>query len=70
MGVTGLLGIVLPLNTVAENNALFIPAVALLVITGLVMSARLQLNAHTPREVWFGALTGFLIGFVGMIVLF
>jgi hypothetical protein len=70
MGITGLLGVVLPLNTMAENNVLFIPVVVLLVITGLVMSARLQLNAHTTREVWFGALTGFIIGFGGMIVLF
>lgn len=70
IGIAGLLGIVLPLNSVAENNALVIPIVALLVITGLVMSARLQLNAHTTREVWLGALTGFIIGFGGMIVLF
>ncbi len=68
IGVTGISGIILPLNSVAENNTLFIPTVVLLVITGLVMSARLQLNAHTTREVWIGALTGFTIGFVGMIV--
>lgn len=70
IGVTGILGIILPLNKVAENRTLFIPTVVLLVITGLVMSARLQLNSHTTREVWIGALTGFSIGSIGMIVLF
>lgn len=70
LGVTGILGILLPLNKVAENNALFLPTLALIVIAGVVMSARLQLNAHTPREVLVGALTGFAIGFFGMLILF
>lgn len=70
IGITGILGILLPLNNMAENNVLFIPVVVTFVVTGLVMSSRLQLNAHTTREVWLGALTGFVIGLVGMIVLF
>jgi membrane-associated phospholipid phosphatase len=70
MGILGVLGIVLPLNKVAENNALFIPTIILVVLAGLVMSARLQLNAHSPREVMLGGITGFAIGFFGMIVLF
>lgn len=70
LGVTGILGILLPLNKVAENNALFIPTLVLIVIAGVVMSARLQLNSHTPREVLIGAVTGFAVGFFGMIILF
>lgn len=70
IGIMGLLGIIIPLNKVAENNSLFLPTIALLIIAGLVMSARLQLNSHTPREVFVGALTGFSIGFFGMIILF
>jgi hypothetical protein len=70
IGVAGILGIIIPLNRIAENNSLFIPTVLILIVAGLVMSSRLQLNAHTSREVWIGALIGFLIGFVGMIVLF
>jgi membrane-associated phospholipid phosphatase len=34
------------------------------------MSARLQLNAHTPREILVGGVSGFIIGFVSMIVMF
>jgi membrane-associated phospholipid phosphatase len=70
MGLMGVLGILLPLNKIAENNSLVIPSIVILLIAGVVMSARLQLNAHTPREVLVGTATGFSIGFFGMILLF
>ena len=70
LGMAGLLGIIIPLNKVAEDNSLLLPTVALIGITGIVMSARLQLNSHTAKEVWVGALTGFSIGFLGMTILF
>lgn len=70
IGIMGVLGIVLPLNNMVESNTLFIPTIVIIIISGLVMSARLQLNSHTTREVWVGALTGFLIGFFGMTFLF
>ena len=70
MGIMGMLGILLPLNKVAENNSLLLPTIGVLVIAGVVMSARLQLNAHTPREVLTGTIVGFSIGFFGMIILF
>lgn len=66
----GVLGILLPLTKVAENGSLFVPFLVALVVTGLALSARLQLNAHTPRQVLVGSLIGFAIGFTGMIVLF
>jgi len=34
------------------------------------MSARLYLNAHTLNEVLTGALTGFMVGFAGMLIMF
>jgi hypothetical protein len=70
IGIMGILGIIIPLNRLAENNALFIPTLAIIVIAGLVMSARLQLNSHSSREVWWGALTGFSLGFLGMMIFF
>jgi membrane-associated phospholipid phosphatase len=70
IGVAGLLGILLPLNKAAENNSLIVPTIVALVIAGLVMSSRLQLNSHTPREVMLGSMIGFSTGFFGMIVLF
>ncbi len=64
----GLVGIILPLN--AANSTLLLPTAVLIVIAGAVMSARLKLNAHTPREVMVGGLAGFAIGIVGMNILF
>ena len=48
MSIWGFIGIILPLNKVSEDGALFYPTLALIVLAGLVMTARLQLNAHTP----------------------
>jgi hypothetical protein len=66
----GLVGILLPLNKAIENGALLWPTAIVLFITGMIMSARLYLNAHSPFEVYSGAVSGFLIGFAGILVLF
>ncbi|MBX2946160.1 MAG: hypothetical protein KF725_10025 [Cyclobacteriaceae bacterium] len=70
VGVWGVIGILLPLNKVIDDNAIFSATLVALVVAGVVMSARLQLNAHTPREVLVGSVVGFSIGFFGMIILF
>lgn len=66
----GVAGIILPLNKAVENGTLVWPTAFLLVLGGLVMSSRLYLNAHTPREVLIGAILGFAVGFFGMLLLF
>lgn len=66
----GMIGILLPLNKAVENNALLWPTAVILVIAGLIMSARLYLNAHTFNEVFMGGLVGFLIGFFGMLIMY
>jgi len=68
LGWAGLVGIVLPLNSAIHGS--LVPTAVLIVIAGLVMSARLKLNAHTPREVMIGGLAGFSIGIAGMSILF
>ena len=70
LAACGMLGILLPLNRVAENGSLLLPTLIALILTGMVMSARLQLNAHTPREVWVGAVTGLGVACIGMLLLF
>lgn len=70
VGIWGVIGILLPLNKVIDDYAIFVVTLVALVLAGLVMSARLQLNAHTPREVLVGAVAGFSIGFFGMLLLF
>ena len=70
MSIWAFIGIILPLNKLSEDGALFYPTIALIVIAGLVMTARLQLNAHTPREIMVGGMLGFAISFAAMVVLF
>ncbi len=67
--IWGIIGLLLPLNKIS-NGILLVPTVVLIVIAGLVMSSRLMLNAHTPREVLTGSLVGFAVGFGGIVLLF
>ena len=69
LAMWGAVGIILPLNKVAGGSLLY-ATIALVLIAGLVMTARLQLNAHTPREILVGALTGFAIGYAGILFIF
>jgi membrane-associated phospholipid phosphatase len=66
----GGIGILLPLNQVTEQLNLLWPTAFTILATGLVMSSRLVLDAHTPREVMYGGVVGFVVGFFGMIILF
>lgn len=70
LAMWGAVGMMLPMNKVSEVGSLLIPTVIVIVFAGLVMSARLALDAHTPREVLVGSTSGFAIGFFGMIILF
>ena len=70
IGICGLLGILIPLNKVSEDHSLFYPTLALLIAAGAVMSARLYLNVHTPREVMIGGMVGFAISFVSVMIFF
>ncbi|MGC3944443.1 MAG: hypothetical protein QM762_07990 [Chryseolinea sp.] len=70
MAVWAFIGILLPLNKISEEGKLFAPTIIAILLAGVIMSARLQLNAHTPREIMVGALTGILLSVGGMMVLF
>ena len=65
---SGIVGIMLPLNR--TDVRLIWPTAVLILIAGLVMSARLKLNAHTAGEVMIGAVIGFIVGFAGVDILF
>lgn len=67
--IWGIVGILLPLFK-SSNSFLLTPIIILIIAAGLVMSSRLMLDAHTPREVLTGSLLGFGIGFAGMVILF
>jgi hypothetical protein len=70
LAIWGLIGIMLPLTKIAEVNTLFYTTLGLIVVAGLIMSSRLQLGAHTSREVMWGGVLGLATSLTGMIMLF
>jgi membrane-associated phospholipid phosphatase len=70
MAAWAFIGILLPLNKVSEEGRLFVPTIIAILLAGVIMAARLQLNAHTPREVMVGAIAGLLLSVGSMLLLF
>lgn len=69
LSACGVIGIMIPLNKVVEDGTFFYPTIIVMVLAGLVMSARLQLNAHSLREVFVGGAVGIVSSFVTAIIL-
>jgi membrane-associated phospholipid phosphatase len=67
VGLGGALGILFLLNKLLPENQLLYLIVATIILSGLVLSARLALEAHSPAEVYSGFLLGFSISF-GMLM--
>ena len=67
-GIAGLFGFILAINYRFPGNELLIPIVCLVLFAGLVMSARLFLNSHNPREVLVGTILGFGVCFLSVFV--
>lgn len=70
LAMGGLLGILLPLNQAADSGVLFYPLLGVIGLTGVVMAARLYLNAHTLSEVLSGAVVGVGVSFLALGILF
>ncbi len=68
LGIWGMVGILLPLVRFVPQ--LLFPVAILVALSGLVISSRLLLGAHTPRETLVGSIAGLVVGYVGMVVLF
>jgi len=68
LAMWGMVGILFPL--IKFSSALLWPAAFIIALGGLVISSRLMLSAHTPRETLVGSLAGLLIGYGGMMVMF
>ena len=67
-GMAGLVGFVLAIGYKFPGHQLLLPVVCLILIAGLVMSARLFLNSHNPKEVLVGSVLGFSVCFLAVIV--
>ena len=59
----GVFGCLLSLNTQLPESPLLIPVVGSVILAGLVSSSRLYLNAHSPKEVYYGLALGFVVCF-------
>ena len=68
LALWGMVGILFPL--VKFSPALLWPTAIIIALAGLVISSRLILDAHTPRETLVGSIAGILVGYGGMTVLF
>lgn len=54
---------------IEQNRELFPVLLGLILMAGIIGSARLYLNAHRPKEIWVGYLTGFTITFTCLWIL-
>jgi membrane-associated phospholipid phosphatase len=70
MATSAIVGIVTVLNNFVDNGVFLYPMLVCIILAGVVMTARLYLQAHTLREVVVGALVGLTIGISGMVILF
>ncbi|MEO9851958.1 MAG: phosphatase PAP2 family protein [Reichenbachiella sp.] len=61
--ISGVVGFFLFFGIKFPESQTLYPLLILLISAGFVMSARLQLNAHTPKEILVGMLTGLGICF-------
>jgi hypothetical protein len=60
-GVVGLLFVITAMLPESDVNYLFF---ATIIISGLVLSARLKLQSHTPAQVYMGFVLGLFVSFM------
>jgi hypothetical protein len=70
VGVSGVVGVVWGVMLKYNEHSLRYPLVGLVVLSGYVLAARLQLNAHTPAQVSAGFGLGLLVSMVTIFYFF
>lgn len=61
VGANGMLGALLGIAIKYANYDLFYPILAVILVVGLLLSARLHLNAHTPSQIVAGSILGLTV---------
>jgi hypothetical protein len=61
VGVSGMLGALIGIAIKYGNSNLFYPILGVILVAGLLMSARLHLNAHTPAQIIAGSFLGLIV---------
>jgi hypothetical protein len=64
LGMGGSVGILLTIVYFTPETRIKYILLGAIIVSGMVMSARLNLNAHTPSQVYFGFLLGLLVSFM------
>ncbi|MCS6823467.1 MAG: phosphatase PAP2 family protein [Cytophagaceae bacterium] len=64
LSITGTISLLFFIHKTTPDSALYYPIIVMIVIAGLLMSARMYLNAHNLAQVCAGALTGLSLGIV------
>lgn len=67
VGISGVVGFILGLKYRFGEDQLIIPLIISILLAGVLMSSRLQLNAHSSGQIFAGSLIGFLISFSGIL---
>ncbi len=67
-GVWGAVGFIMGHTMINADHQLVYPLAVAVLIAGIVNSARLYLNAHSPRQVLTGSLLGFALCFSGTVL--
>jgi hypothetical protein len=70
IGIWGLIGMLVLLTKMTALNSLLYISLGLIVLAGIIMSARLQLGVHSSREVMWGSIVGLITSVTGMLFLF
>lgn len=65
-GIGGVIGIMAITLLRLGEDALYTPLMGTIILAGYLLSARLQLNAHTPAQVGAGVGLGFVVSVVSM----
>jgi membrane-associated phospholipid phosphatase len=60
----GVIGILLIVTTTIPESSIYLISLVAFLVSGLVLSARLKLQAHTPLQVYFGFLLGLVVSFM------
>lgn len=67
-GVGGTTAVFLALSYFFPEDGLYRPVCLMVLISGITLTSRLKLNAHTPMEIYAGFCTGFIIVFSMLIL--
>jgi membrane-associated phospholipid phosphatase len=54
------------INTIMPNEHLFYVIIGTLFISGITLASRLNLNAHTPEQIYVGYLVGIVLSGIGL----